>query len=491
MKNIIGKVLLNQFRVDAFVAAGGMGTVYRVWDLKRNVYLAMKVLHSDLAEDPSAIKLFRREANALKKLAHPNIVPFYGLYQSDNLAFLLERFIDGPSLKELLRQHKGKPLSVEEALIYLKALTAALGYAHAHGVVHCDVKPGNVMVDRGDNIYLTDFGIARHAESTTTTLATAGTAAYMAPEQIRGQQVTPATDVYALGIMLFEMLTGRRPFRGDEVGTVGDESSVGERIRNAQLNLLPTDPLQFNENMPDALAQVILTALEKSPGERFSSMQALYIEACKAIGTNPEIVPERVEQADSEKLDPPDRSKTGLWVALGLICVAVIILSGITWYLWKYQMPPFTVTPTVTPNLPVTEVVITPSTPDPQLPTFSPTPLPIQTQIPSPIPSATSRPRTSPTITNIPTSTPNEPPRLLLDKNYFCRGGPGTNHTELWTFLEGDELEILGQYGDIWWLVKIDDQRTRKVRCWIGGGTPSGNISQVPHSNWTGDGYTP
>ena len=210
-QNLIGTILLNQFRVDAFIAAGGMGAVYRVQDLRRNVPLAMKILHADLAEDPSIFKRFRREANALKKLAHPNIVTCYGLEQTPDFAFLLEAYIDGPTLKDIMRYRGGMPFPIPEALAYLKALGAALGYAHANGVVHCDIKPGNVILDRGGAIYLTDFGIARHAESTTTTLATAGTPAYMAPEQIRGEAVTPATDVYALGVLLFELLTGQRP----------------------------------------------------------------------------------------------------------------------------------------------------------------------------------------------------------------------------------------------------------------------------------------
>src|SRR5512136_2201272 len=126
-QNVLGQTLLNQFRVDAFIASGGMGVVYRVWDLKRNVPLAMKVLHSELAEDPVIFKHFQREANALKKLAHPNIVPFYGLFQTSEYSFLLQRFIDGPSLKDILKSHQGKPLPKEEVLVYMKALCAALG----------------------------------------------------------------------------------------------------------------------------------------------------------------------------------------------------------------------------------------------------------------------------------------------------------------------------------------------------------------------------
>ena len=149
MSNIIGQVLLNQFRVDTFIASGGMGTVYQVYDIKRNVPLAMKLLHSDLAEDPSVFRHFKREAETLEKLTHPNIVPFYGLYQANDFAFMLEGYIDGPTLKDVLRESHGRPLPVADVLSYFRALCAALGYAHNNGVVHCDVKPGNLMVDRG------------------------------------------------------------------------------------------------------------------------------------------------------------------------------------------------------------------------------------------------------------------------------------------------------------------------------------------------------
>ena len=290
----IGQIYLNQFRVDAFVASGGMGAVYRVWDIKRNVPLAMKVLHSDLADDPSIFKRFKREANALKKLAHPNIVPFYGLYQTPEFAFLLERFVDGPSLKEILRAKHGKPMSVNEVLIYLKALSAALGYAHANGVVHCDVKPGNVMIDQGGNIYLTDFGIARHSDSTTTTLATSGTAAYMAPEQILGEPVSPATDVYALGVMLFEMLTGQRPFKGAE--RISEKNrKTSEDMLFANLSASAPDPCVLNPSIPTKLSKVILIALEKKPVERYQSTQTLYADACFTSGIDINQVADRIK----------------------------------------------------------------------------------------------------------------------------------------------------------------------------------------------------
>ena len=139
MRNIVGQILNDQFRVDAYIASGSMGSVFQVWDQKRSVNLAMKILHADLTEDPSVFKRFQREANALKKLTHPNIVPFYGLQRSDDLAYILEAFVDGPTLKSILRNRRDDQLTIDESLPFFKALCAALGYAHVHGVIHCDV----------------------------------------------------------------------------------------------------------------------------------------------------------------------------------------------------------------------------------------------------------------------------------------------------------------------------------------------------------------
>jgi serine/threonine protein kinase len=304
MTAIIDHILLDQFRVDVFIASGGMGTVYKVWDLKRNVFLAMKVLHGDLAEDPTAFKYFQREADALRNLAHPNIIPFYGLYKTDEFAFMLEQFVDGSSLREILRKQSGG-MPISDAMIYLKALCSALGYSHSNGVVHCDIKPSNVMVNRVGQIYLTDFGIARYAQSTTTTIAGAGTPAYMAPEQIRIEQVMPATDVYALGILLFEMLTGQRPFRGDEPETMRAGGSTGDRIRYAHLYLQPPNPSTLNSAIPAALSAVILKALSKFPQKRYSDAQSFYRAACKAVGLAPEKIPELLSQQFSLSVAPP------------------------------------------------------------------------------------------------------------------------------------------------------------------------------------------
>lgn len=295
---IIGQVILDRYRVDSFLEAGGMGVVYRVWDLARNVPLAMKVLHDDYHNDESVFKMFQREADSLTQLTHPHIVPFYGFYQTPDYAFFLERYIDGPSLKRMLHERRGKPLDLPKAMIFLKALCAALGYAHVNGLVHCDIKPGNVLVERGGNIYLTDFGVARHSLSTTTTLASAGTPAYMAPEQIRSDPVTAETDIYALGTLMFEMLTGRRPFLGNEPESEEYGPSTDQRIYYAQMNITPANPARLNPAVPIRLNDVILKALAKDPQQRYHSTQELFQAACTATGFGPDDIPDRLP-ADS------------------------------------------------------------------------------------------------------------------------------------------------------------------------------------------------
>ena len=424
MSNIIGQTLLDQYRVDTFVASGGMGAVYRVWDLKRNVSLAMKVLHNELAEDPSMFKRFQREANALKKLAHPNIVPFYGLYQTLDFTFLLERFIDGPSLKDVLKQRQGRSLPIGEALVYFKALCAALGYAHASGVVHCDVKSGNVMIDRGGSIYLTDFGIARHAESTTTTMGTAGTPSYMAPEQIRGQAVSPATDVYALGVVLYEMLTGQRPFRGTEPGSEKGGGSTNERIRYGHLLLQPPDPRSLNPALSGRMAAAILKALAKSPSARYQTMQEFMLAVSAAAGVSERDIPERamfviemerempraspVPASIPARETPPRKvsssARTGMVVVIILFVVVAVVIGSIA--IWGGPIP----TPSLT-ALDITHPLLNTTLPPP-------TSTPTWTLTPTFSPTFTLTFTPTPTLTFTPTNTVTPSPALSIGSTW-------------------------------------------------------------------------
>jgi serine/threonine protein kinase len=327
-RDIIGETLLNQFRVESYIASGGMATIFRVWDLQRSVPLAMKVLHPELAEDPAFIARFRREAQSLQTLVHPHIVPFYGLYQANDLTFLLERYIDGPSLDEILRKRGGRPLPLFEALVYFKALYTSLGYGHAHGIVHCDIKPGNVLIDQGGHVYLTDFGIARYMDTTITTSQAIGTPLYMAPEQIRGERLGPHTDVYSLGVLMFELLTGQRPFRGDVEIPPELGNNQADRIRYQHLYQPPPSPRAINPELLESVSQVILRAMAKDPAERYPTALAMAQDLSKAIAARFETLPDRVllpedmrhslewkpqQQEPIPYLDSPYRGETSDW----------------------------------------------------------------------------------------------------------------------------------------------------------------------------------
>lgn len=313
-ESLVGKTLINRFRVDAFINSGGMGVVYFAHDHERNTPVAIKVLHSDMEENPSVMRKFKREADALKGLRHSNIVEFYGYYQTLDFSFLVLKYIQGLSLKQILSAY-GKALPLDQALIVFRAVSAALGFAHRSKIVHCDVKPGNVMVDVGGDIFLTDFGIARHAHSTTTTYGAAGAPAYMAPEQIKGGAVSAAADVYALGVMLFEMLAGRRPFKGNEKGTEKGGATTADRLRFAQLNVAPPDPRVFNPHISEEMASVILTALSKDPMKRYQTMAAFMEEVFKAAAIDESSLPRRlgikklgIEKEFKDGFHPPERS---------------------------------------------------------------------------------------------------------------------------------------------------------------------------------------
>ncbi len=407
MENLIGSTLQNRFKVLSFVASGGTSTVYQAWDTQRNVTLAMKVLHLDPMDAPSASRSFQREARALQRLAHPNIVPFYGLFQEEDLHFLLELFVDGPSLKTILHKSQGR-LPIAQVLIILKSLGAALGYAHANGVVHCDVKPGNVMIDCSGQIFLTDFGVARHADSTTTTIGVAGTPAYMAPEQIRGEPVSAATDVYALGVLLFEMLTGRRPFTGAETDSESSGATAGGRVWLAHLTQPAPDPRNFAPELPASLAAVVLVALQKDARQRYQSTQQFFAAVCEATGNNPANIPDRLPISmladfsfEKSKLSEPVKKEKfdekGKWLLVGL--VSIFFLFSACLGFWGFNQLLKTWWSTI-PKL-VSEL---PETPENQ--NVAPganlihTPLPVSRDTPTAIPSQTPLPKP----TNTPTS---------------------------------------------------------------------------------------
>jgi len=268
MKDLVGQLISKRYLVDDFLGKGGMAEVYKVWDQKRSAHLAMKILHADLAEDKVFLRRFRREAQTLAKLQHPNIVRFYGLEQDDDLVYILMDYVEGTTLRKEIFQSKG-PFSNKRILEIMRPVCAALSYAHSSGFVHCDVKPANIMISKNGAIYVSDFGIARMSEAATMTMVGAGTPAYMAPEQARGENPIPQSDIYSLGVILYELFTGgERPFIGENARITG---STGEKIRWEQVNLQAPNPGKFNPNLHPSLSNLVIKCLNKNPQSRYEN----------------------------------------------------------------------------------------------------------------------------------------------------------------------------------------------------------------------------
>ncbi len=291
--------------------------MYRARDLRRRITVALKFLREDMAEDEVFLRRFRREARVLETLQHPNIVRYYGFEETDYLHFLVVEFIDGEGLRKKLSR-LARPLTLAQALSILEPVCNALHYAHAEGIFHCDIKPANIMIDRAGRVVVADFGIAKLAESATVTSSTTGTPAYMAPEQCRGQKVDARTDIYALAITTFEMLTLDRPFTGD-MATI--QGAVSERIRWEQLKATPPSPRKYNPEIPPFAEQAILKALEKPRNRRFPSVLAFY----DALSNGGKVIPDPVlpwtEEGEAEPplptlvepSTPEGATRHGLW----------------------------------------------------------------------------------------------------------------------------------------------------------------------------------
>jgi serine/threonine-protein kinase len=281
MSDLVGRTLLNRYRVLELVGRGGMAEVYKVYDQERATHLALKLLREDLAQDPVFLRRFKREAQTLAKLQHPNIVRFYGLEQDELLAFILMDYVDGESLRTEIFRARGQGMSPERILEVMTPICSALHYAHRRGMVHCDLKPGNVMIEKTGRVLVSDFGIARMTDAATATMVGAGTPAYMAPEQIKGADPTPQTDIYALGVVLFEMLTGgERPFTGEQAPITG---TTGEKVRWEHLNLEPPSPRKWNQAVTSELEAAVLRCLDKNPQSRYSDIQDLLSALSKTL----------------------------------------------------------------------------------------------------------------------------------------------------------------------------------------------------------------
>src|ERR1051325_8546426 len=209
MSALVGTLLSGRYRLDAQVGTGGMWTVYRAFDSPRERRVASKLMHRDIASDSDQLERFRREARSVAQLSHPHIVGVIDAGEEDGRPYIVFEYIEGETLKDRIRRLGRLP--VDEAIAYAIEIARALGAAHGRGIVHRDVKPQNVLVDEEGSAKVTDFGIARSMDDTGLTAdgRVLGTTDYVSPEQALGHDVTGQSDIYSLGIVLFEMLTGQ------------------------------------------------------------------------------------------------------------------------------------------------------------------------------------------------------------------------------------------------------------------------------------------
>lgn len=266
-------IISNRYQVFSTIATGGMAVIYEAQDIILERKVALKILKRELSEDPSFQNKFRSEAKASANLNHPNIVTTYDFgFDKDRLYIVME-FIEGMDLKEWIRQQPS--VNPEKSLDYLKQASRGLSYAHSSGFVHCDVKPQNMLLDVGGGLKITDFGVARAIETITRDEKYSevwGSPYYISPEQTRGDPPTTASDVYALGVIAYELMTGTLPFSADNTAELLQMHRVQE----------PLPPIKIAHTIPASLNNLILEALSKDPSRRPKDASA-FLESLKKI----------------------------------------------------------------------------------------------------------------------------------------------------------------------------------------------------------------
>ncbi len=259
---------LGEYKIIEQIGRGATANVYKALQTKLNRYVGIKVLSPLVADEGAFRARFTREARAVAQLDHPNILPVYDFDQHGNLVYIVMQYVDTGSLADILTELDGKPMPLDTTLKILEQVGSALTYAHKRGIIHRDIKPGNILLGSDNWVLLTDFGLVKIMEDPTSITQSGvgvGTPNYMAPEQVRGDPVDPRADLYALGAMVYQMVTGTLPF----------EAESGLAVALKHINEVPTPPREVNPRLSPAVSQVILKALEKERDARYQSADEL------------------------------------------------------------------------------------------------------------------------------------------------------------------------------------------------------------------------
>ena len=347
------RVLSGRYRIDELIGRGGMATVFRGYDLTLGRQVAIKLLNRDLANDNSFRTRFRLEAQAASRMAHPTIVRVFDAGEDSEASpdgtvhpvpYIIMELVHGALLKDVIA---AGPVPLTDAVRYVDGILEALEYSHRAGVVHRDIKPGNVMVTDAGQVKVMDFGIARAVSDSSSTVAETtqilGTAAYFSPEQAKGEPVDARADVYSSGVVLYELLAGRPPFRG--------ESPVA--VAYQHVSEAPVAPSEVNESVPRSLDTVVLRALAKDPFQRYQdaaafrealdatvggkvpSKRAVGALTSELYGPNPKQAAETARSLRQLSTDTTmKRTQSGppvAWIWAGVAIIAVLLISVLFW----------------------------------------------------------------------------------------------------------------------------------------------------------------
>lgn len=343
--------MLGSYRIIGQVGQGGMATVYKAYQPSMDRNVAIKVLPRQLAESAQFAARFQQEARIIARLEHPHILPVFDFGESDGVTFFVMRYLEAGTLKTKM---EAGPLSLNEIDRLFTQLAEALEYAHGHGIVHRDLKPANALVDAQGNLFLTDFGIAKLLESAsprlTQTDAIMGTPAYISPEQAKAESVDRRSDIYSLGIILYEMVTGSVPFVAD--------TPLAVILKHISDPLPP--PSVMKKEISAAIERVILKALAKEPGDRYATA-AEFLSAWKRALDEAETAarapePTHLPASRAGTVAPPTtaapqpaRNRTGWVVGCLVIACLVFSVAGIGIVFFNWQAPAFLSSPTITP----------------------------------------------------------------------------------------------------------------------------------------------